>query len=181
MSEKDFVDRLKGTPFPKERYLSIGLDEDYIREKTSAYNPKLKEVLAQNTYINDPLARLVSDYDMSRTEIGMVRFGSNVSETEDYFCIGKFEVDFICVSKLSHEVVIVGFDDPLGIAYKCAQNSAMFLDAMIVAGKFLENCGVDKNLFNNQNSICLIAERCSDLAGGMDYLNFYKVLIGCES
>ena len=111
----------------------------------------------------------------------MISFGSEVNESEDYYYVGKFEVDFLCVSKFSKEVVVLAFDDPLTEAYKCAQNSSVFLEAIIVAGKFLEKCCLDEALSSNQSTICSIAENCSEIAGGKKYLNFYKVLLGCES
>jgi len=180
MTEIEFIERLKGVPFSYEEYLKIGLDEDFIIEKVSAYNPG-KRLSNLSEHSDNPLIRLVEDYDVSKTEIGMVWFGAQVTDTEDYSYIGKFEVDFLCVSKLTKEVVILSFDDPSSIAYRCAQNGASFLDAIIVAAKFLEACGIDDNLYNDQEAICSMAENCSELAGGNKYLNFYKVLLGCEN
>jgi hypothetical protein len=178
MNEIEFIDRLKHTPFSREEYLRIGLDDDFINKKISSYNPIRREQV-RNVDADDPVIRLVLDYDVSNTEIGMVWFGFHVTEMEDFLCVGKFEADFLCVSKLSKEVVVVPFDNPLAVTYRCAQNSFLFLEAMIVAARFLENCGIDDNLYHDQKTICAMAENCSELAGGKVYLDFYKVLLGC--
>lgn len=179
MNEIEFVEQLRDVPFSHEVYSKIGLDKDYIIERISTYNP-IEKKSNQNTCIDDPLVRLVTDYDVSSTEIGMVWFGSKVTETDNYFYVGKFEVDFLCVSRFSKEVVVLSFEDPLTIAYLCAQNSFLFLEAMIVAAKFLEKCGIDESLYNDQKAICSMAENCAELSGGEKYLDFYKVLLGCE-
>ena len=180
MSEKEFVDKLKETPFSREEYSSIGLDEEFINETLKAYNPPAKTSSIDHLYVDDPLIRLVENYDMLHTEIGMVWFGGEIVETEDFYRVGKFEADLLCISKLSGEVVVLSFDS-LGVAYNCARDSARFLDVMIVAAKFLEKCGLEDNLYTNQGAICAMAEYCSDLSGGSKYSNFYKVLLGCES
>jgi hypothetical protein len=144
----------------------------------AAYNPKCKEHTSK-VHTTDPLIRLVNNYDVSKTEIGMIWFANDVTESEDYYYVGKLEVDYLFISKFSFEVVILPFDDPLNIAYRCAQNSFLFLDALIEAGKFLETCGVDWSLSDDEKIICSMAEHCAEIAGDEKYKNFYKVLLGC--
>lgn len=180
MNEKEFVDKLKETPFSRGQYASIGVSEQFINRTIEGYNPKLKTSLHRDD-TDDPLVRLVNNYDVTKTEIGMVCFESEVDESDDYYFVGKFEADFLCISKFSKEVVILAFDDPLTEMYKCAQNSSRFFEAIIVAAKFLEKAGLDQVLRDSQPTICSMAENCSEIAGGRKYLDFYKVLLGCES
>lgn len=180
MTEREFIERLREIPFSREQYASAGVSEEFIARTIEGYNPKFKTSI-RYVYSDDPLIRLVSDYDVSKTEVGMICFDSEVDETDEYYYVGKFEVDLLCVSKFSKEIVILAFDDPLRVIYKCAQNSFVFLEAIIVAAKFLEKCGLNADVRNNQLTICSMAENCSELAGGKKYLDFYKVLLGCES
>ena len=182
MTEKEFLNSLKEALFPREVYINLGLDDAYVDERIEAYCPKPKKNQTQNIYgfSNDPLILLVNNYDLSKTEIGMISFDSEVTENEDYFYVGKVEVDYLCISKISHEVVVLPFEDQLSVAYRCSQNSFLFLESLVVAAKFLSKCSVDEDTYNNQNQICYIAEICSDLAGGRTYLDLYKVLIGCD-
>lgn len=180
MTEQEFVDKVKETPLSREQYASIGVSEQFIARTIEGYNPKPKSS-TQRTYVDDPLVRLIVNYDVTTTEIGMISFESEVGETEDHYYVGKFEADFLCVCKFSKQVVILAFDDPLSEMYKCAQNSSMFFAAMIVAAKFLERAALEEVLRDNQSVICATAENCSEIAGGQKYLDFYKVLLGCES
>jgi hypothetical protein len=175
----EFINKLKTTPFSFEEYSKFRVSNDFINKIFESYNPQEKKP-KKDIFINDPLLRLVNNYDLTRTEIGMISFDSEVTETEEYFYIGKFEVDFLCVSKLTKEVLILAFDNPLNIAYRCSQNSESFLEVMLVVAKFLERCGLDESLRGNEHTICNMAENVSNLVGGNTYLSFYKVLLGCN-
>jgi hypothetical protein len=94
-------------------------------------------------------------------------------ETDDYYYIGQLKVDHLCISEFSHDVIILSCYDPLKVVYKCTQNNSLFLEAIIVAAKFLENCGMEDNLDDNEELVCKMADRCSHIAGGKLYLNFY--------
>lgn len=178
MSEREFIEKLKGIPYSREEYAKLGVSDSFIEDTIASYNPKPRKH-ASIIQKMDPLISMVNDYDVSKTEIGMIWFGSEVTESEDYYYVGQFEADYLCISKFSHEVVILAFDDPLNAVYKCAQNSFLFLDAIIEAARFLETCGVDVNVGNNQKTICSMAEHCAEMAGGKTYLGFYQVLLGC--
>lgn len=178
MTEIEFLKELRTAVFSKEVYAKMGLDDDYINKQIEAYNPRPKRP-SQTISSNDPLIRLVNDYDLSKTEIGMISFEPEVTETEDYYYVGKDEVDFLCISRFSHEVVLVPFDAPLDIACKCAQNSSLFLEAIVTLAKFMEKRSIDDDLYNDQAAAVAMAEYCSEIAGGDQYLNFYKYLLGC--
>jgi hypothetical protein len=180
MTEKEFIEKLRSIPYSREEYARLGVSDAFIENTISGYNPKQRNRISM-AVTDDPLIRLVSVYDVSKTEIGLIWLGDEVTETEDYYYVGKFEVDYLCISKFSHEVVIIPFDDPLSIMYKCSQNGFLFLDAIVEAAKFLETCGMEKNVRTNQGLICSMAVHCAELAGGKEYLTFYQVLLGCFS
>jgi hypothetical protein len=177
MTELEFIEQLKTAAFSHELYAKIGLTEDYIIRTIDGYNPKPK-TQRRNMISNDPILRLVSDYDLSKTEIGMLTFSAEVTETDDYFYVGKDEVDFLCISKSTHEVVTLPFYGPLKVAYKCAQNSSLFLEAIVIAAILLEKRSMNYEFYDDAAAVA-IAENCSDIAGGSDYLNFYRYLLGC--
>jgi hypothetical protein len=178
MTEQEFIKRLKEVPFAADQYTHLGVSETFTARTIDGYNPKRKNS-AQNAFSDDPLVQLVNDYDVTRTEIGMISFESEVKESEDYYYVGRFETDFLCVAKVSKEVVILRFDDPSSVMYICAQNSGVFLEVMIFAAKYLEKRMIEQ--LDNSHIDCSMAENCSELAGGARYLDFYKVLLGCQS
>ena len=105
MNEKEFIEKIQEIPYSKVEYASLGVSEDYILKTIEGYSPKHKAEVRVNAG-NDPLIRLVTNYDMSKkAEIGMIWFGSAATETDDYYYIGQLEVDHLCISKFSHEVM----------------------------------------------------------------------------
>ena len=181
MTEEQFVEALKNIPLSEEEYTKAGVTPPFISRQIERYHPKLKgESSTVHILTNDPLIRLVNNYDLSKTGIGMICFDGEVRETDDFFYVGRFEADYLCVSKTSTEVMILAYDDPLQLAYKCARNSHRFLDALALAGRFLEQCIIESDLIENPNIACSTAEICAELSGNGDALNFYKVLLGCD-
>ncbi len=180
MTEKEFEVKLKKIPFPDSRYKELGLSNDFIDKSRMRYSITQKPY-KHNSMIEDPLVRLIQEYDLSKVEIGMITFNAKVYESDDYFIVGKFDIDSISISKITKEVVVISDEPGHREIYKCSQSGAKFLDSIITCAKFLENCVVDIKLYENQKMICSTSETCSEIAGGSKYLNFYKVLLGCNS
>lgn len=179
MNENEFVDRLRKIPLHHEQYRVRGLNDDFILRTIKRYNPPPREIEAR-IYTDDPLIRLINSYDLSDTEIGMVCFDEEVTEIGDYFFIGRFEVEPLCISKATKEVVMLS--DETGMeSLRCARSSDAFLDSLIVAGIFLEKRIIDAKLIENEEIACSMAEHCAERAGGARYLDFYKILLGCDS
>ena len=76
----------------------------------------------RSVYTTDPIIRLVENYDLSKTEIGMVYFESDGAENEDYYCFGQFEVERLCISKVSREIVMASDETVLEVL-NCAKSS----------------------------------------------------------
>src|SRR5712671_5718308 len=110
MTEKEFEVELKMIPFPSTRYKELGLSNDFIDKTRMRYSIKQK-FSKPSAMDEDPLMRLIQEYDLSKVEIGMITFNSKVNELEDYFIVGKFDIDWISISKSTKEVVITS-DEP---------------------------------------------------------------------
>ena len=63
--------------------------------------PKTAGIACEN-----PLLDLISRFDCSHVEIGMVAFGRNVLETNSGWQVGEVEADNLIVSKASGEVFV---------------------------------------------------------------------------
>jgi hypothetical protein len=173
----EFVSELRSIPLDKAVYMAAGIGLQGAEKRINSY--QVSRSNAGKAYDeSNSLIHLVQMYDLSRLEIGMISFSSSIEHQGDLIIIGKFEADFLCISQITKEIVIASFEDYSTI-YRCSPNSDLFLEALIAAGRFLERCSVDNELYNNQVLICNQAELCAEIAGGNKYLNFYKTLLGC--
>jgi hypothetical protein len=177
MKTEEFVEELRKMPLDTKVLRTQGVSEGYIQKLINSYQLKKK---AQSVYSGDPVLELIENYDSSNLEIGMISFDQNIEEGEDYLFFGKFEVDDLAVHRNFGTVVMLE-DGSDHVLYKCAGNGAKFLDALILAAKFLEKRANDDSLYENQGLTCKMAEECGEIAGGKaEYQDFYKMMFGCD-
>lgn len=127
----------------------------------------------------DPLLDLITRYDISSIEIGMIRFASLAARSNQMWTVGKVESDPIILDSVSGELVVKDLHDKGHILWHCAFGSDRFLDALIPVARFLATCTWDLALLENQQEACKVADDCAILAGGSAYLNFYQMLVSC--
>jgi hypothetical protein len=177
MNALEFVSSLKKIP-TKERLSQIekqGLGQDFLEEYIGCFT--FKQI--RNNRINNPIEELVNNFDGSSVEIGMITFDIEPFDHEDYFVFGRFEIDFLVISKRTGEIKLIDHEDESNIMYECASGSSVFLKAILEAAAFLDKLPYKNNLANDQKQICEMAESCSSIAGGNKYIGFYKTLLGC--
>ena len=180
MNAIDFVEGLKNIPSEKNinKYKEDGLNNDFIREYLESYLFKSRGgPIVSN---EDPIKDLVSNYDGASVALGMVTFDIEPKEGSEYFLFGRFEGDHMVINNRTGEIEQQEYGRVNHVLSKAAQNSSRFLDAMLEAAKFLDACGVDDDLYEDQDAINAVAEKCSQLAGGQDYIDFYRVLLGSD-
>lgn len=181
MTVQDFVKNLSGIPSEDSIQLlgKMELNQDFIYEYINKYVFKLKSTIY--TEYNNELINLVQNYDGSAVKIGMITFDIEPFEDENYYYFGLFEIDFLVINKKTGEILLVDYDDINHVIFHCAINGNNFLDAILMAAKFLERLPFDDHLRHDQVQIYNIAETCSHLAGGNKYLDFYKTVVGCDN
>lgn len=157
-------------------------DEDrllYSDEFLCKYQNSYKIIPNGKTFkYEDVLLSLVSNNDCSNVEIGMITLNSEVMENENYFFIGKFEIDCICISKRDGRVVLVENENRNHVLYECSINSESFLQAIYTASYFLSTFTLNDDVSESTN-VCYTARKCANQAGGNLYLAFYSMLLGC--
>lgn len=171
MNANEFIKRLEEIPSRLEK---LGLSQVDVQSLISNYTIKPKKTLVN---YDSPILDLVSNYMVSRLEIGMINFDEEISETEDFIFFGKVEQDDLAISKNLGGLVMLesGSDHVL---YDCASNGGRFLDALIIVADFLERRVVDDKLFADIDLNIKVGEECGDIAGGDVYADFYKMLFG---
>jgi len=174
----DFVKRLKRIP-TNERVKSLKnkkLPDDFIDEYLASY--LFKEVSSQEYH--DELKNLILNYDGSGVKIGMITFDIEPEEDESYFVFGRFEVDYLAENRNLKTIEMLEYGTEDYVLYECAQNASSFLEAILEAAKFMEKKGFDDDLYNDQTLCNQVAEECGKIAGGPQYYDFYKMIVGCD-
>ncbi|WP_199118230.1 hypothetical protein [Pedobacter sp. ASV28] len=175
MDAERFVKELKVISPDRGMFSNMDLGNDYIDSVIAGFNP---EKIHSDSTFSDPLLKLVTQYNANVIHVGMIEFSDEVRETDRYYIIGEFEVDWLTIDKLSGCVKIVEKHNYHEM-WECAIDSSRFLEAMIEACKFLLKSSTDDNLYENKQAHDAVAEVCSSLAGGERFLDFYKMFFGC--
>jgi hypothetical protein len=175
MKAEEFVLKLEDNAPTVNEYLSVGYSEKLAKEVSeSFYCPRKKN----NSVYIDELLRLIDSYNIKNFEAASVIFNENIIEEPDFYLVGEVEADWLIVDKITGIVRVVELysTQPL---WPCAANGNKFLDALLEIKLFIKKTSLDKNWIEDQNILCAISEQCGNIAGGEQYIEFYKMLIGC--
>ena len=161
-----------------EDLLDAGLSRDEAADLTSSFEISPRPA-AENFDIPDStLKALFSGNDISRVEIGMVRFHGHPEKVPGGWIIGEVEADYLMLNRISGEILVMDITSPDHVIWRCAKDGAGFLGAIAVAAKYLGACiSGDQSGTSYQRDAL---RDCTNLAGGDEYSAFYKMLIGFE-
>jgi len=178
MNHQDFVSRLRNVPLDKTVYELAGMNEKEIDANNKRFLCLKKANLSTDYNLgDDEIVRLVSEFDLSNIEIGMITFSKSIVKREDYLLFGKFETDDLGINTISKEIIMLE-QFSVHILYPAAKNSLTFLDSIIFIASFLEKGGIDFNLYENEEANLVVAEEASEIAGGEKYFYFYRMMLG---
>lgn len=167
MNAKQFCDFLAQMMPTREELEEWELDEAEIEDVQQSFlgEPRSGNVSERAT----ELERLISAYDCSKVEVGLVRFLDAPRKVELGTRVAYFEADHIVVVP-SGEVVLCDWRLPKEVWLSCARDSESFLDGLSV---FLRQIR-DRERWSGRES--LVAQRCATAAGGTEYLPFFQAL-----
>jgi len=171
-----FSNELKKIAPSPEAYLKLGHDEAFAQRMVDGYFVKERSSNVAAVY-TDPIKNLVTTFDCTTVEIGMVTFSDGLEERGDYTLFGQFEADDLVISEITMEVIVLemGIEH---ILWHCAANSACFLQALLIMAAFLRERGISDTLYDDEPANLLVAENCANVAGGEKYLDFYRMMLG---
>ena len=173
MDAKEFVEKMNSID-PKIND-NAGFDDGFINEHLNIFKfyPKDQGVKSDN-----PIVELLTNYDGSKVEIGMVNFVSELNEKGGYLFFGRFDADDLVIDKRTGKVQLKE-SGQAHILCDCAENSALFLDAIYCSAMHMGQIPLGAEEDEDQALVCDKAMECSAKAGGEAYLTFYKMLMGC--
>ena len=178
MNEKEFVESFKKIAPAKEDLTKLNLPEDFINDLLNSYNCEEKVSPASKRFSDNILLNLISGYDCSKAEIGMIRFLPEVIEKPAFYQVGKLDVDVLVLDKISLGINVVDARKPRHIMWKCASNGEKFLEALLISAKFLVSKLNDMENEPDPATIFRYVNQCSEVAGGDEYKKFYKLILG---
>jgi len=181
MNTEDFVEKLRS--LYRSEIVAHMKEEKFPKEIIDDYKHAFffRSKSNHNVQSHDPLIGLVENYDGSKVHIGMISFDLAPFEDDDYFFFANFEGDLLGIDKNLREIRMIEYGSDNHILYNCASNSDHFMTAILMVADILQRCDYDRTFDCSNNTLILLAEECSETAGGKDkYLEFYKMLLNCE-
>ena len=128
----------------------------------------------------DSLLELLREWDLSKVEIGMVRFPDPPAERSEKICVGCVEADPLVILSDDGEIVVHELGTKDHLLWRVSRNGSTLLNALAIAASFLGKRAVGTIDFGDYESARSAASQCASAAGGDKYLDFYRMLIGAE-
>ncbi|HEX4372708.1 MAG TPA: hypothetical protein VHZ50_05315 [Puia sp.] len=178
MSPEIFAKELKQSAPSFEQLSARNLSSEFIDDFIKSYNCILKTHINLKVISNDSMINLILLYDCSKIEIGIVTFVHEIIEMSDYYQIGNVEQDVLIINKISHQVEVLDYTNKNHTIWQCASNSDNFLQAILICAKYSTARIIDPVLVENKKYTKEAVHLCFEKAGGIDYIDFYKMLLG---
>jgi hypothetical protein len=156
----------------------IGLDEDEAAEIVASFDLRERATEQDISLPDSALHDLFARYDASRVEVGMVRFFDVPEQVSYGYIIGALEADYLALEAPSGEVAVRDVTSPNHTIWKCARDGSSLLAALAEAAEYLGACIIADQSGSELHRQTL--ERCTLLAGGLAYSDFYRMLLGVE-
>lgn len=178
MTYHDFASQLASTAPSRTALVATGLDDASAEEQINQYHiyPRANQLEIEFPAC-DEVIDLISNYDISNLEIGMVDFLPLPVNYGDYLHFAKVELDLMLLS-INGEVLVVDWQQFDHVMWRCAVNGKQFLEAMIIISQFQTLTMLDDDIYNDETLTLSVAASAANAAGSTDYLSFYQMLLG---
>lgn len=177
MTPENFVALLNGLAPSIEKLESIGFTSEEAKEFVKTYGCIKRDKIESLTLTDEVLSDLISIWDLSQITIGMIEFLELPKQYGSDVQLGLVETDPIVLSCESNKIVVIeaGSDNILWLA---AKDGALFLDALVHTADFLTKRMLEEIDYDDLDSAESAALECAEKAGGNEYTDFYKMLLG---
>src|ERR1700722_8371988 len=114
---------------------------------------------------SDQLLELLRGWDLSKVEIGMIRFPEPPTDRSGKMCVGCVEADPLVILPNTGEIAVHELGTKEHLLWLVAKNGSKLLDAMIIAARFLEKRGDSTIDFDDFKAARSVAIECATAAG----------------
>ena len=178
MLASEFVKQLADIAPSEEDYVRAGHSRTQARAWREAYSCPKRDAPLPIVDSNE-LLTLMKGWHTGNVEIGMVRLLDEPTSSTRGVDVGVVESDPLIILSGTGELIVEDSGTDGHLLWCVAQSADRFLDALIVAARFLESRALRKD-FDDLSVASATAEQCAGLAGGNQYLPFYWMLVGAQ-
>lgn len=177
MAPEDFVALLNGLAPSNEKLESIGFTNEEAEDFAKTYECINRDKAESLTLTDEVLSELISRWDLSQITIGMIEFLELPQQYGSDVQLGLVETDPLVLSCESNKIAVIeaGTENILWLA---AKDGAFFLDALVHTAGFLTKRMLEEIDYDDLDSAGSAALECAKKAGGNEYIDFYKMLLG---
>ena len=175
MTAEEFVAALPKTAPSVEDLRKQGLTKKAAQAFRRSLSPKAKKDGSTASKEGGEVARLITGYDCSSTEVGMVRFIEAPIRKKGSWEVGRVEADPLLVDATSGAVRVVEMGHPSHVLWDCAANGESFLSALARASAALSQRVVEEV---PKKQMAKHLRNCVFEAGGEQYEAFFRMLLG---
>lgn len=155
--------------------ITAGLSETEASQFLLSYDV-VDRMEKRTSEIPDPTLRdLFSRFDPSGVEIGMVRLLEHPKSTEFGWVLGVVESDLILIDRNNDEIVLIDHNVPGHVVWRCSKDGNSLLSALAVSAKYLSGLVLEHDYDETYKQDTLT--KCTDLAGGSRYSDFFRMLL----
>lgn len=167
---------LAPTPAELER---LGLPKEEARRWIESFLCIERKHPLQADGGSDELMTFLRNWDCSNIEIGMIRFPDPPAARPGAMYVGCVEADPLLMLTDTGEIAVYELGTNK-LLWWVARSGAHLLEAILLAARFLEARGSGRIDFNDYTAARHSASECASAAGGDEFLDFYKMLLGAE-
>ena len=178
MTAEEFVAALANANPSIADFVSVGLTPGQAKNMRRGYDCPARQEPLGIAETNAILA-LMNRWETRKVEVGMVRLASRPVRHPKGVKIGLVEPDDLVIHP-GNDLAVHELGVPENVLWRVARSPEAFLKALAVAAKFLGERAVEKIDYDDIDAAKAVAKKCSKLAGGDTYHDFYAMLLGAD-
>lgn len=167
MNAETFIKSIENVKPSRESLEDYGLEDEEIEEILATFMAPAKKISKEEQ--NDEIQRMLTSFDCSKIEIGLIRFQDEVRAHSYGKMFAFCEADPLVI-RADGSIAMYDHANPDPVPLECAGNSEKFLDAL---AKFID---IRSKKSNWKGRTVEAAELCAKAAGGSQYCDFFRQL-----
>ena len=171
----EFVSELKKKLPDLKKLKELNYTDGEIEDIKESYVLPTKDVSINLYPEMGELGELMSKYEVSKLQVGMIEFFDKPLKENDKLIIGKVEVDKLIYSKEDSIFYVTDGDKELWKISDCPEK---LLNALLNMKEYFSKVMIDEALYENYDVLESYAKKSAELAGGAQFINFYRMLLG---
>lgn len=182
MNAESFAENLLLCAPPMGKLLETGVSTAFAEECLGSYSCIPKSRISRQP-TKHSIIDLLERFDVSKIQVTRVTFRSQVERMGDVLWFGNYQDDSpagddrLVVNSLTGEIEFRDAANPEAVVFFCAKDESSFLEALVVAARYLARCVWDVEFYENPEMRDKALAECVEAAGGSRYEPFARTLV----